>query len=155
RGEAWASGRMLGPRLVVSAGDFGDEHAADSGRPEPAGALPVIAYPSIADGLAHRLAARNGDGGPAPAPALPEIAQGNGGRYGLELSPGLVSYQDGLARLIASATVLPSTLGAVQGGMTRVAPARADDAYRALFDALERSSFSAPGVAPDAAPAMR
>src|SRR5690606_19090636 len=70
-------------------------------------------------------------------------------------SPGLVSYQDGLARLIASATVLPSTLGAVQGGMTRVAPARADDAYRALFDALERSSFSAPGVAPDAAPAMR
>jgi imidazolonepropionase-like amidohydrolase len=152
RGEAWASGRMLGPRLVVSAGDPADEHTADRATAQAPGALPVLAYPSIADGLAHRLAARNGA---RERSGLPEIAQGNAGRYGLELSPGLVSYQDGLARLVASATVLPSTLGAVQGGMVRVAPARANDAYSALFDALERSRWSAPGIAPDAAPALR
>ena len=150
RGEAWASGRMLGPRLVVSAGDHED---GDAGRRSES-ALPVLAYPSIADGFAHRLTER---AAPAFAPRadLPELAPGNTGRYGLELSPGLVSYQDGLARLLAAGMVLPSTLGAVQGGITRIAPARADEAYRALFDALERSGFSAPGIAPEALPALR
>jgi Tol biopolymer transport system component/cytosine/adenosine deaminase-related metal-dependent hydrolase len=151
RGEAWASGRMLGPRLVISAG----EHSPDS---EPRGgvsALPVIPYPSIADGLAHGLAARDGTATAAGSAVLPEIAHGNAGSYGLALSPGLVSYQDGLARLIASATVFPSNLGAVQGGMVRGAPTRAEDAYRALFDALERSRWSAPGIAPEAMPALR
>src|SRR5690606_6618042 len=56
RGEAWASGRMLGPRLVVSAGGNDDAHAAQ----RSVAALPVLAYPSIADGLAHQLAERNG-----------------------------------------------------------------------------------------------
>src|SRR5690606_40398902 len=54
--------------------------------------LPVLAYPSIADGLAHQLAARNGSAAAART-LLPEIAPRNAGRYGLELSPGLVSYQ--------------------------------------------------------------
>src|SRR5690606_16705215 len=54
RGEAWASGRMLGPRLVVSAGDR--EEARAGRRSESA--LPVLAYPSIADGFAHQLTKR-------------------------------------------------------------------------------------------------
>src|SRR5690606_38774652 len=101
RGEAWASGRLPGPRLVISAGDRDDDRPSQHDVP-----LPVLAYPSIADGLAHQLAARNGSAAAART-VLPEIAPRNAGRYALELSPGLVSYQDGLARLLASGMVLP------------------------------------------------
>src|SRR5205814_1160964 len=53
RGESWASGRPLGPRLVVSPAD---------GAPAPAPGLsastvvPVRAYPGIADGFGHAFA---------------------------------------------------------------------------------------------------
>src|SRR5690606_9832815 len=42
RGEAWASGRLLGPRLVISAGDHEDDRPSQRNVP-----LPVLAYPSI------------------------------------------------------------------------------------------------------------
>jgi hypothetical protein len=159
RGEAWASGRPLGPRLVVSPAD---------GAPAPTAGLsastlvPVRAYPGIADGFGHALARLTRD---LSAPTIDvRLARrepldiGSGAHYELELSPELASYQDTLGTLIASFTVLPSSLGAVAGlrgwaEPTR-GPGRRDPAYAALFTPAERASWAAAGPAAEFVPRL-
>ncbi len=79
--------------------------------------------------------------------------------YELELSPDLVSYQDSLATLTSSLTVLPSALGAVaglQGWPDQVARGsrERDPAYSSLFTPAERAAWGSPGSAPGALPRL-
>jgi Tol biopolymer transport system component len=159
RGEAWASGRPLGPRLIVSPADGSTATAAG---PSASALVPVRTYPGIADGFGHALAQLARD---APARAfdtrlarrgLPGV--GSGPHYELELSPELASYQDTIGTMIASSTVLPSSLGAVAGlrGWAEAAqgPTRRDPGYAALFTPAERASWSSAGPAADALPRL-
>jgi hypothetical protein len=70
-----------------------------------------------------------------------------------------VSYQDALATLTASSTVLPSTLGAVAGlqGWPEQAAHGArgrDPAYASLFTPAERAAWGRQGLAPAALPRL-
>ena len=159
RGESWASGRPLGPRLVVSPAD---------GAPAPAPGLsastvvPVRAYPGIADGFGHAFArlARELPAGTLDvrlARAEPRDV-GSGAHYELQLSPELASYQDTLGTMIASLTVLPSSLGAVAGlrgwPESGQRTGHADAAYAALFTSAERASWAAAGPSAEALPTL-
>ena len=160
RGEAWASGRPLGPRLIVSPADGA---AAPTPGLSASTLVPVRAYPGIADGFGHALArlaredpARTFD---ASLARRGLIDVGSGPHYELELSPELASYQDTLGTMIASFTVLPSSLGAVAGlrGWAEAAPGpgRRDPAYPALFTPAERATWSAAGPAAAALPRLQ
>lgn len=109
RGEAWASGRRLGPRLVVSPA----EHAILGVEPGGSAIVPTDPYLGIANGFAHSLpeqgrllrvpqSAARALGLPAPA----------GSRYELEVSPSYSSYQDRFGMLLTSGTVLAPALSA-------------------------------------------
>jgi hypothetical protein len=160
RGEAWASGRPLGPRLVASPA---------AGAPEPTPSLnastlvPVRTYPGISAGFGHDLArlahestSRSFDLGATRG----EGRIGGASPYELELSPDLASYQDALATLISSFTVLPSALGAVAGlggwpdEASRGSRAR-DPAYFSLFTLAERAGWANSGPASAALPRLQ
>ncbi|HET8697385.1 MAG TPA: amidohydrolase family protein, partial [Gammaproteobacteria bacterium] len=111
RGEAWASGRRLGPRLVIT--------PAAGAVPAPvsdSAAVPVRDYLGIADGFVHSLPAQMRRLGvpaePAPAPLAPGAGEP---RYELPVSPLYATYQGELGALIASSTFMPSTLAALGG----------------------------------------
>ena len=116
--------------------------------PEPTPSLnastlvPVRSYPGISAGFGHQLATRPRRGArSARALAAPRPP------YELELSPDLVSYQDAIATLISSSTVLPSALGAAVGlqgwadQLARGAHVR-DPAYSSLFTPAERAAWA-------------
>jgi len=158
RGEAWASGRTPGPRLVVSpaAGSTPGPEARSSM------AVPIRTYPGIADGFGHSLTLQ------ARQLALPElrvngdrlfrIPPSSGSHYELEVSPEFASYQDTLATMIASMTALSSGLGSLAG--LRSWPDSAlgsrahEPGYAALFSAAERSSWATQGPVADAMPRL-
>ncbi|HUO68582.1 MAG TPA: amidohydrolase family protein, partial [Gammaproteobacteria bacterium] len=159
RGEAWASGRPLGPRLVVS---------PSASAPEPTPSLnastlvPVRSYPGISLGLGHELARVTHDPGGRAFDSISARREGGTGPapYELELSPDFVSYQDALATLTASSTVLPSTLGAVaglQGWPDQAAHGTKgrDPAYSSLFTPAERAAWGSAGSAPGALPRLQ
>lgn len=109
RGEAWASGRRLGPRLVVSPAENAVLGAGLGG----SAIVPTDPYLGIANGFAHSLpeqgrllgvpqGAVRSLGLPAPA----------GPRYELEVSPSYSSYQDRFGTLLTSGTVLAPALSA-------------------------------------------
>jgi hypothetical protein len=159
RGEAWASGRPLGPRLIVSPADGAATPAANL---SASALVPVRAYPGIADGFGHALARLARE---APASAFDTrlarrglLEIGSGAHYELELSPELASYQDTLGTMIASFTVWPSSLGAVAGlrGWAESAqgPGRRDPAYAALFTPAERATWASAGPAVEALPRL-
>jgi Tol biopolymer transport system component len=110
RGEAWASGRRLGPRLVITPG-------AGATLPVAAdGAVPVRPYPGIADGFAHNIPVQARRLGIPGEPLLAPLTVGGvGQRYELAVSPRFATYQDELGAAIASSTFMPSTLGALVG----------------------------------------
>lgn len=111
RGEAWASGRRLGPRLVITPGA-----GAAPRPPSDSPAVPVRAYPGIADGFAHSLPAQIRRLGIPRDPLLAPPANGAAGaRYELGVSPHYATYQDELSAVIASSTFIPSTLGSLGG----------------------------------------
>ena len=159
RGEAWASGRPLGPRLIVSPA---------AGAPEPTPSLnastlvPVRSYPGIALGLGHELARLAHDPAGRAFDSISTRRQSATGPvpYELELSPDLASYQDTLATLTSSFTVLPSALGAVAGLQGwpdqpgHGARAR-DPAYSSLFTAAERAAWASSGPAAAALPRLQ
>jgi Tol biopolymer transport system component len=158
RGESWANGRPLGPRLIVSPG-------AGAGEPTPslnASALvPVRGYPGISLGLGHELARlRDASGRSIDSIALRRESGTAASPYELELSPDLVSYQDAFATLTSSLTVLPSALGAVAGlqGWPDQ-PARGsrgrDPAYSSLFTPAERAAWAGAGSAAAALPRLQ
>jgi Tol biopolymer transport system component len=151
RGEAWASGRPLGPRLIVSP-------AAGASEPTPSlnasTLVPVRSYPGISAGFGHQLA-RDPTGH-----AFGSSARRAEAPYELELSPDLVSYQDAIATLISSSTVLPSALGAAVGlqgwadQLARGAHVR-DPAYSSLFTPAERAAWGSSAPASAALPRLQ
>ena len=159
RGEAWASGRTPGPRLIVSPA---------AGAPEPTPSfnastlVPVRTYPGISLGVGHELARLAHDPTGRAFDSSSARRQGGTGPvpYELELSPDLVSYQDAFATLTSSLTVLPSALGAVAGlqgwpeQLARGSRGR-DPAYTALFTPAERAAWGSAGSAPGALPRLQ
>jgi hypothetical protein len=158
RGEAWASGRPLGPRLVVSPADEG----ASTPGLSASTLVPVRVYAGIAEGFGHvlaRLARELPPQTPDPRLARREpLDMGSGAHYELELSPELASYQDTLGTLIASFTVLPSSLGAVAGlrgwAESTQGPGSRDPAYATLFTPAERATWAAVGPAGESLPRL-
>jgi hypothetical protein len=149
RGEAWASGRSPGPRLLVS--------SANGVTVEAAG--PVRAYPAISQGFGHSLprqsralAVPQWDAGVFPS-RLP--TDGDLPTLELELSPGFTAYQDGFSRLIASETTFVTGLAALAGlnGWPTPRP-RDDGAFGALFTPAERSAWERPDALATAVPAI-
>ena len=152
RGEAWASGRPLGPRLIVSPA---------AGAPEPTPSLERLDARAGAQLSGHqpRLGTSSRDSltirAVAHSTRFPLRSEGGTGPvpYELELSPDLVSYQDALATLTASSTVLPSALGAVaglQGWPDQLAHGSRgrDPAYSSLFTPAERAAWGKLGLGP-------
>jgi Tol biopolymer transport system component len=137
RAEAWASGRLPGPRLVVSAA----EAAIDDAR--------ARAYSGISHGFAHSLSrqARHFGVPPWDAGAVPARLRTNvdAPSLELELSPGLIAYQDGFSRLIASDTAFVAGLAALAGldGWPSPRP-RSDAAFTALFTPAEQAAWQRP-----------
>ncbi|HEX7081742.1 MAG TPA: amidohydrolase family protein [Gammaproteobacteria bacterium] len=130
RAESWASGRRLGPRLVVSpvGGLAPPVGAADSPIPvRPASRIEIAASlfsPSRA--VAPFLAAEHAS---AAAPSLART------------SPLGLYYDDVFSTLVASGTVVTTALGAA-GGASAV-PALVDDGdiLRRLYSAEERATW--------------
>jgi hypothetical protein len=149
RGEAWASGRSPGPRLLVS--------SANGVTVEAAG--PVRAYPAISQGFGHSLprqsralAVPQWDAGVFPSRLRTE---GDLPTLELELSPGFTAYQDGFSRLIASETTFVTGLAALAGLNGWPAPRPRDDgAFSALFTPAEQSAWGRPDALATAVPAI-
>lgn len=145
RGEAWASGRRLGPRLVIT--------PAAGAAPRSLGDSPVVPvhpYLGIADGFTHSLPAQARRLGiPGDLRLAPPAGGAAGQRYELAVSPRFATYQDELSAVIASSTFMPSTLGALGGPTSwpRLPPFGGSlPAVSGLAPALRR----APGVPPAA-----
>jgi hypothetical protein len=142
RAEAWASGRIPGPRLLVSAAD-----TAVAGDPR------ARAYPGIAHGFAHSLRRQALElaspirdvGSIAPRLAFDVDVPSRE----LELSPGFTAYQDRFSILIASGTTFVTGLAALAGldGWPTPKP-RADAAFAALFTPAEQAAWQRPDTPP-------
>lgn len=144
RGEAWASGRRLGPRLVVSlAADAPSSAvAADATR---TATVPANPYAGITNGFAHSVPEQ------ARLVHVPDrtlrmlgVAGAAGSRYELEVSPDYSSYQDGLGTLLTSGTVLAPALAAWRALAT--APPASSYPRRSALDALNPANRSQPGA---------
>jgi hypothetical protein len=149
RAEAWASGRLPGPRLIVStAGPLPVE-----------GSAPIRAYPGIAQGFAHSLRRQIREIAvpawePSSFPTRLQIGVEIPSRE-LELSPGFTAYQDGIGRLIASDTTFVTGLAALTGlhGWPTPRP-RNDSAFSALFTPAEQAAWTRPDTLAQAVPAL-
>lgn len=160
RAESWASGRRVGPRLVIT-----PDSTATEPLPAEASPIPIEPYPGVADGLGHSIARQALElATPALRPTWRQLAPFDRSsatpHYELELSPLGWAYQDSFSRVITSLTVTPPALGAVLGfrdpsGFEAVAAAARDTAYQAIFDPGERASWEAAGVVAEAAPALQ
>ena len=144
RGEAWASGRRPGPRLVVSPGSV--QAAPPAPAPSP---VVVQSFAGLGDGLGHTLWRQARELGiplwadRSPLPGAPSPTRSP---YALELSPLNVSYQDSMAPLVASGTVVVPTLAALYGleeWQPRPLNRRLEDpAFAQLFAPTERERWS-------------
>ncbi len=153
RSESWASGRRIGPRLIVSpAAPAMDALAngapANGQRPHP---VVVQRYPGIADGLGHSLMVQANTLRVTPwtqlsmPGALQRWSGHPDGHTLFETSPLSYSYQDVLGTTIASGTVVTPTLGALGGIESLGEPwqrAVADPAFNALFLPSERAMWN-------------
>jgi Tol biopolymer transport system component len=129
RGEAWASGRRLGPRLVVTP-------VGTVALPPPSGAVPVAAYPSLADGLAHSLSRQTREArfpGASVAGNPFKLPAASGSPYELEVSPKYASYQDGVSSVVTSGTVTSSALAAARR-LLSPRDFHSDVGFEAVFD---------------------
>ncbi len=151
RAEAWASGRSVGPRLLVS--PAGAESASPNEAPM------VHAYPGIAHGFAHSLVRQARTIGvpalkPAAVPArLPHTLEP--ARHALALSPGFTAYQDGFSRLIAGDATFVTGLAALTGLHAWPAPRpRNDHAFAALFTPAERAAWERPDTLAAVVPSL-
>lgn len=120
RAESWASGRRVGPRLIVS-----PELDVPAGDAVPAPPSPIVvrSYVGLAGGVAHSLGRLRQQLGIAAPPArsaialLESIPHSRVARsaHGLTLSPLSRSYQDSLGTVLASGTSVSSSLAALAG----------------------------------------
>lgn len=146
RGEVWASGRRLGPRLVVSPTQGAREAP---GGPPPAPGVLVLRTRQLLDGFAHRIPQYAEAIGTAEAP-LPDAIRDLGTAHApdlLRLSPLEHSYDDTLDALLASGAVVASTLGAAGGPGPALVPqagSAAGATLRQLFSAAELQRWSQP-----------
>lgn len=162
RGEAWASGRRLGPRLIVSPSVGVVPPAAPEAAASP---VPVRAFAGIGDGLGHSLWRQAADLGlpiwREPKAALAALGPhgANASPYELEMSPLNASYQDSVGRVIASATVVTPALGALYGlqeWRPRPSGRRGEDAaFAALFDERERQQWERSSLGADTVSALQ
>jgi Tol biopolymer transport system component len=142
RAETWASGRALGPRLLIS--PAGRDARADDI------ALPLRRFGGLVEGFAHSLPRQARELGvparlrsiaPVPLALAPSVAVG----LELEVSPALATYQDGVSRLVTSGATFAPGLAAIDGmnGWPGVTPSgrRRGAAYRALFNLAEQSAW--------------
>jgi hypothetical protein len=153
RGEAWASGRRLGPRLVATPRTATAEASPEAGAlPSPAAVL-IRSHPALPDGLGHVLMLQTRALG-IPQWHEPSLLaklepRGSGAPLQpLEISPLKTSYQDVFSTFVASGAVLTTGLGAVGGIETLPAQWNGrggDRAYERLFHAGERSRWGAAG----------
>lgn len=142
RAETWASGRALGPRLLIT--PAGKRVSTDDA------ALPLRHFSGLVDGFAHSLPRQAREFGvPARlrAAAVPSPLRHSPPSSGLELevSPGLATYQDGVSRLVTSGATFTPGLVALSGmnswpGATTTGRRRGA-AYRALFNLAEQSAW--------------
>jgi Tol biopolymer transport system component len=142
RSETWASGRALGPRLLIS--PAGSSAAAGDA------ALPLRRFGGLVEGFAHSLPRQARElGVPARlrSAALSPLRFAPSTPAGLELevSPALATYQDGVSRLVTSGATFAPGLAAINGmnGWPGVTPSgrRRGAAYRALFNLAEQSAW--------------
>jgi len=150
RGEAWASGRTPGPRLLVSPAGPTAPGATSS---------PVVRnYPGIAQGLAHglRRQAREIAVPPWDLAALPPRFRGvaETPNLELELSPGFTAYQDGFSRLIAAETTFVTGLAAVAGLDGWPTPRPRRDGAFALFTPVEQAAWERPDALGQVVPGL-
>jgi Tol biopolymer transport system component len=165
RRESWASGKRLGPRLLLTSseaessnangenGDLGyDILELNSGRPDRF--LESRLEEAITTGLpifSDRLmpAARFGING------LEHIGSLSEQPYGLERSLLNKTYQDVLSILTQTRTVVTPTLTAFGGMPTTQRIWSADAAYTELYHTYERSGWRDSGVDRDALPELK
>jgi Tol biopolymer transport system component len=133
RAEAWASGRRLGPRVVVSA-------ESDRVLPLPApesilSPIPVRRYAALPIAQTLRpydlVGASATAGSTAPAPWVPALAADErigDGLFRLRTSPLNRSYQDVLSTIVESQAVVTSNLAAMLG------PSAAPAAWKRLVE---------------------
>jgi len=151
RGEAWASGRLPGPRLLITPAT---EAAANADA-----AAPIRAYRGIAGGFSHSLFGQERGLSRPRRTGEPPFGSSETAGYELDVSPGFMAYQDGFSRLIASSTVLTPGLAALTGlaGWPEATtdPARRDAAYRSLFTPYEQTIWGQAGLIAAAVPALQ
>jgi hypothetical protein len=145
RAEAWASGRSVGPRLIVT-----PDTAPAAVNPEPTYA--------IADGFVHSLRRQAAELRipSVAAQAYPVRLRTDSAPRGpwLELSPGFAAYQDGISRLVTAGTTFVAGLGAL-AGLDATSRVTRDPAYRALFTAVEQAAWQQPDELDLPLPALR
>lgn len=148
RAELWASERAPGPRLLITPA-MGSTPASDE--------TPIRPYSGIAAGLAHSLQRQATSVGVAGFDSSSLSARLAGAiatpTTELPLSPGLLAYQDGIGRLIASDTTFVTGLAALAGLKDRPALSR-DPAYRALFTPVEQAAWTRPDDSGAAVPIL-
>jgi Tol biopolymer transport system component len=134
RAEAWASGRSVGPRLIVT-----PDAAPAAVAPNPSHA--------IADSFVHSLRRQALElripllaAQPYPIRLRTESAAH---APWLELSPGFAAYQDGISRLVTAGTTFVAGLGALTG-LDATSRSSRDPAYRALYTTVEQAAWQQP-----------
>jgi hypothetical protein len=141
RAESWASGRRVGPRLVISPSAAAEDHG-------PAASL-VARYPNVSPSLAHVLHDQRERLEIPPSESrgpLDEIVAA-GARTAwplLRVSARNRSYQDTLATILASKTVLSTGLAALAGWpeATQRGRGRAWESMTGLFSPSEQRRWS-------------
>ncbi|WP_428100039.1 amidohydrolase family protein [Candidatus Rariloculus sp.] len=118
RAESWASGRRLGPRLIVT-----PELDATNRDVTPAPASPIVvrSYGRLAGGVAHSLLRQRRQFRIAVLPELTLLESISRARYSrgaheITISPLNRSYQDSLGTVIESGTFVSTSLAALAGG---------------------------------------
>jgi hypothetical protein len=142
RAESWASGRRLGPRLVISP-------ASGAAEDDRSSAAVFARYPNLSPSLGHVLRDQGERLGIPPfesrAP-LDEIVQAGDSTTWplLRVSARNRSYQDTLATMLASETVLSTGLAALAGwpDAARRGRGRAWESMTGLFSPSEQRRWS-------------
>jgi Tol biopolymer transport system component len=160
RAESWASGRRLGPRVIVSAEPGREARPATAAAPSPAlpSPIPVHSYSALpaAYALLQPGGPRAGSGAAPPwaAPLVPDERAETDAVYRLRTSPLSMSYQDVLSTVVESQTVVTSNLAAAIGPSGSPAAWKLvseSPAFRLLYDDTERARWL--GRPPPSAPA--
>lgn len=143
RAESWASGKRLGPRLVIVPRNAVGPGVLDANSP-----VVVQSGAAVSRGFAHAAAGqwlRSGE----PVASLPTLLRApEAAAADLELSPLNLSYQDTLGSLLASGKFVATGIAATRGLASADARAPEQPALtRALGDTLARLMRSSGRIA--------